>query len=365
MSAILRQRGKQERQRGQQELDMALRRKTSIGVDISSPCKKLPKASSRSLPGLAAIACTAASVAFSWAVCHRVEAPGLGGRKVLFLGPGCGHVAYTMGFVGGLLDDAVLRAEIMERGAVFGGTSSGAAAAAYAMASLHGIGSMKYWYYTEMRRGFELVTNYSTLAMGDGLEDAAYRYIVKCLKAGGHIDDAVGVAHSAARQSALRTAGPELLPWLQSLPMSVTELTTLRPRFVTTFEDSSEEFALVALASSYVPGLMGTRPWIMLHGRRVFDGYASLWRTSWPDNYMFVSFLPTLPTRILGRHHLEAYKYDSTDNGWLGMYLGVLPKASPWVGPVKADAAFRRGVADATRHRLELRTSLLGFLRSA
>ena len=41
--------------------------------------------------------------------------------------------------------------------------------------------------------------------------------------------------------------------------------------------------------------------------------------------------LPTLPSALVGRHHLEAYRFDSTDTGLLGMYLGVLRKAPPWV----------------------------------
>ena len=309
---------------------------------------------------VAALACAAAV----WTGSLRVKAPRLDGRKVIFLGPGCGHVAYTMGFVGGLLDDSVLRAEIVERGAIFGGTSSGAQAAMYAMASLHSVGSMEGWYRTEMRRGFELVTKSSTLAMGEALEDAAYRYLVSSLQARGKLGDAVvDVGQRAARQSALRSVGLQHLPWLDPVSISATELFTLRPVFITRFEDWTD-FARAALATSYVPGLMGLRPWITLRGHRVWDGYASLWRTAWPDNYLFVSFLPTLPSLLLGRHHLAAYEYDSTDNGWLGTYLGILPKASPWIGPTKADDAFRRGVADATRHRLALRASLLAFLRA-
>ena len=39
---------------------------------------------------------------------HRVVAPPFDGRKVLFIGPGMGHVAFTMGFVGSLLADEEL-----------------------------------------------------------------------------------------------------------------------------------------------------------------------------------------------------------------------------------------------------------------
>ena len=68
-----------------------------------------------------------------------VTAPELGGRPVFFLGPGCGHVSYTMGFVGRLfLEDNETRAMMESAGAVFGGVSSGAITAAYANAVLFG-----------------------------------------------------------------------------------------------------------------------------------------------------------------------------------------------------------------------------------
>ena len=78
------------------------------------------------------------AVLLAWKAMDRVDAPRLSGRKVIYLGPGCGHVAYTMGFVGGLLEDAPIREAILSRRAVFGGASSGAFAAAFAMATLHG-----------------------------------------------------------------------------------------------------------------------------------------------------------------------------------------------------------------------------------
>jgi len=71
---------------------------------------------------------------------HRVVAPPFDGRKVLFIGPGMGHVAFTLGFVGTLLADEELVDAIHAERAVFGGTSSGVMVASYAAAVGVGVG---------------------------------------------------------------------------------------------------------------------------------------------------------------------------------------------------------------------------------
>jgi hypothetical protein len=54
----------------------------------------------------------------------RTTAPHMD-TKVIFLGPGCGHLSYSMGFTKAILDDPVLHDKLVETKAVFGGVSSG------------------------------------------------------------------------------------------------------------------------------------------------------------------------------------------------------------------------------------------------
>jgi len=275
------------------------------------------------------------------------------GRKVIFLGPGCGHVAYTMGFISSLLSDAELSAEIRTTGAVFGGVSSGAMSAAYAMAALNSMGTMEHWYYTEMRKGFELVQQRSTLAMGEGLEAAAHRYYDSCRKAAVH-------ANSTEHNIGSMNIADEV-PWLRHFPLSVTEAwpPLLRPRMLTDFR-TSNEFVQSMLASSYVPGIMGLKPVIGLPDSTLaFDGFIGSLRIRWPDSYLYVSFLPTMPPALLGKHHLRAFDYDSTGGG----LSGLLVKSFPWGDPDWADAAYHRGVRDADANLPELRAQIIEFLR--
>jgi hypothetical protein len=304
-------------------------------------------------------------------------------------------MAYSMGFIGGLLDDDALKAAIVSSGAVFGGVSSGAGAAAYAMAALNGVGTMEHWYFTEMRKGFEIVQNRSTLAMGEGLETAAHRYYTGCLK----------VLHNRADEG--NASSEDSIPWLRHLPMAATSAwpPTLRPRFVTEFA-TAEAFVQGMVASSYVPGVMGlvphmgARPWVNLPDGRpgaltpslahsfptrlahsfpthsfatrsltppplthaftpAFDGYLGSWRVRWPDSYMYVSFLPTIPRCLLGKHVLQAFDYDSTGGGLLGLAV----KSFPWGDAEWADDAYRRGVRDAEVNLPVLRAQITEFLR--
>jgi hypothetical protein len=309
----------------------------------------------------------------SWFLHDRVTAPTLpNNKKVIYLGPGCGHIAYTMGFVGGLLKDAELKAMLLESGAVFGGTSSGAATAAYATAALHGCHSMDDWWFKEMRRGFEIVQNYSTMAMGTELRGGVLRYYRACSScaAGGAGDDRVwGLGEPRGRLSEAQlddmAAEAELIqqevPWLATLPVSVTTAwPPLRPRFFTRFQTAGD-FMRVLWATSYVPGVMGTRPVIRLpDGQAAFDGFLGLLRVRWPDSYLFVSFLPTIPSPLLqAKHELRAYDYDSTGGG----LLGLVSKSWPWGDPPWADAAFHRGDADATANMPELRAQIAKFLQ--
>lgn len=258
--------------------------------------------------------------------------------KVIYLGPGCGHVAYTLGFIGALLDDQQLREVLRSRGAVFGGTSSGAFAALYATASLHDVHNMAWWYKHGMRPGYEAIERHGTTrVMGDKLESQSRHFYREVL----------------ASQQGTEGTG-DVIPWLQTLPVAMTEVGTLRPRFHSTFR-SEDELAQIITSSSYVPGLMGLAPWATVNGSQlpVFDGYIGTWTARWPDNYLFVSFLPTAP--VHAKHHLRAYEYDSTAEA-------LLTKAWPWGDPQWADRAFSRGEADAVAHRTELRAALSAFL---
>lgn len=285
--------------------------------------------------------CLTAAVAVMFVMILRydgVQAPVLE-KKVIFLGPGCGHVAYTMGFVGGLLEDPELRKAIL-RHAVFGGVSSGALTASYAMAALHGVHDMRHWYVTEMRRGFEMVEKGGTLVMGAEIEKAGLRY----------------------HETIVEAFGEEPVPWLDAFVMSFTTLPSLRPHFVSNLSTATPaQFAHATVASSYVPGVMGVKPWLRLgFGDRgdvpLFDGFLGTLRTIFPAGYLYVAFLPTIPSWLLScADQLNAYEYD-TSPGWL------LSKAWPWGDPIWADQGFENGFADATANLLALRRQILAFL---
>lgn len=265
----------------------------------------------------------------------RTSAPNMGGRKVIFLGPGGGHAAYSLGFVGGLLDDAEIRAAMVEKGAVFGGVSSGAHAAAAAMAALSGVLTVREWYTRMLRSGYEMVGAHSTRVMGEELAKAGRTYFDTC-------------------RAQLGGSDP---PWLQRFPLSVTELPSLSPRFFTSFSDS-DQFGRAIRATSYVPGLMGKEPWDVVDGRRVFDGYAGSLRIKFPDNYMYVSFLPTVPHAILrNKYFLDVSPFDTTSES-------MLVKSFPWGDTKWADGAFDRGRANAIANQQVLRKRVLDFLQA-
>jgi len=308
-----------------------------------------------------------------------------------------------MGFVDSMINDEVVRAAIIDSGAVFGGTSSGALTAAYAMASLNGVGTMEEWYQTEMRKGFEAVQRHSTLVMGEELLHASRRFYARCLNA---------TLLKAGRQLAGPGGGEHensdaLVPWLQAFPVSLTELATLKPVFFHKFT-SGETFATIMQASSFVPWVMGIKPWLTVdyhttsveggggsggcekprsgdneagkfnndainssnddsHNRsspsyrKVVDGYVGMWSTSWPSTYMYVGFLPTYPVQLLGSaSFLRAFDFDSSAGGVLGFFS----KSLPWGDPDWADAAFQRGQRDALAGRDKLRSEMCVFLGS-
>lgn len=274
------------------------------------------------------------AAALAWcAGAGRVVAPRLGDRRVVYLGPGCGHVAYTMGFVAGMLDDREIRKTMVDTGASFGGVSSGAQTAVYAMASLRGILSVREWYEREMRNGYQLVGLHGTRVMGQEMAKGAERFYAIC-------DE--------------KCRGE--LSWMKNLVFSTTELVSfLRPRFLTAL-GSANSFRDAILATSYVPGLMGPQPWTSWEGCRCFDGFLGTLRVFFPENYLFVSFLPTLPHWYLrNANFLPVHRFDST--------LESLPvKAWPWGDPHWADAAFERGMLDFKANEAELRGRLLAFL---
>lgn len=267
----------------------------------------------------------------------RYPAPSMNGRKVIFLGPGCGHVAYQMGFVGGLMEDEELRGKLLAHGATFGGVSSGALVAAFAQGALRGVSDMRGWYTQYLRRGYEQVGLNSTMVMGAELERAGHLMFEACAREGGD--------------------GSPALKWLSRVVVLCTEVGTLRPVFLSDRTASPEQFGTTMKATAFVPGLMGPSPWVKLEdGRRVFDGYTACLRASWPDNYLVVSFLPTLP-HILARnkHFLNVYPLDSSKSG-------LWAKSWPWGDVAWADAAFERGIRDAAVHIEELRDSVVAFL---
>lgn len=267
----------------------------------------------------------------------RVWAPKLNNRKVIFLGPGCGHIAYTLGFVDALLADKAIRDALVTSGAVFGGVSSGAQAAAFAMAALNGVFTMRGWYNNHMRKGYELLRTNSTLVMGREMKKASYDYYTICKERLGK--------HP---------------PWLEELVVGFTGFFSLQPIFLTKF-DTARDCAQALTASAFVPAVMGLRPWFYLSAirTRVFDGYLGLWSARFPDNYMFISFLHTVPKTVLrNKHYLRAYKYDTSDE-----YLAV--KSFPWGDTEWADAAFERGHSDFVAAGSELREEFLTFLKDS
>lgn len=267
-----------------------------------------------------------------WWSPRRVVAPALGGRKVIFLGPACGHVAHCLGFMDVILSDVELRDAILERGAVFGGVSSGAHLAAFSMASVHGVRSLHDWYAQDVRRGYERIGRRSVMVMGDEVFQAGLRYHRTCSDA---LDGDI--------------------PWLDCFPLSVTLLPTLQARFQTSFS-SAEEFALAIKATSFVPGFMGLKPWVRLQDCRVFDGYTGTLRAALPDNYLFVSFLPNMPlVARRSKHVLRIEQYDTTASSFF-------VKTWPWGDPFWADAAFERGRGDARMVHDEVCAKFMLFL---
>eukprot|EP00747_Dinoflagellata_sp_TGD_P029686 gnl/TRDRNA2_/TRDRNA2_134089_c0_seq1.p1 gnl/TRDRNA2_/TRDRNA2_134089_c0~~gnl/TRDRNA2_/TRDRNA2_134089_c0_seq1.p1 ORF type:complete len:337 (+),score=60.99 gnl/TRDRNA2_/TRDRNA2_134089_c0_seq1:51-1013(+) len=280
-----------------------------------------------------------AALAVAWTTWQeRVLAPKLGGRKVIFLGPACGHAGYTMGFVSALLEEPEIRERLLRKEVLFGGVSSGAQAAAYAMASLHGVMSMKEWYQRDLRRGYEILKEKWPFVMGQEVEKAVHRYYSDCKEKLGGVP-----------------------PWLHNFPISVTEsFSILRPRFITSMP-SAEETAAAMKGSCFVPGFMGFEPWVQVDSCRAFDGFLGLFRATFPDNYMYISFLPTAPRSIVPggellrvpRHFLAAHRYDTTKDHYL-------VKAWPWGDPEWADAAFERGRRDSVV--ADVRAKLVAFL---
>lgn len=266
----------------------------------------------------------------------RVWAPSLNNRKVIFLGPGCGHVAYTLGFLDALLANADIRQAMVETGATFGGVSSGAQAAGFAMAALNGVLTMKEWYRYHLRKGFELLREHSPLAMGAEMEKAGENYYAICKQ------------HLGTHP-----------PWLDNFVVSFTGIFSLQPIFYSKFE-SARDMAEAICGSSFVPFVMGPKAWIWLSSmrQRVFDGYLGLWSARFPDNYMYVSFLHTVPKTVLrNKYYLRAYEYDRTNEN-------VLIKSYPWGNPEWADAAFERGHKDFVDAGTPLHNKILEFLKA-
>ena len=102
---------------------------------------------------------------------------------------------------------------------------------------------------------------------------------------------------------------------------------------------------------------MGERLWLYVGAVRAFDGWMGMLRMEFPDDYLLVSFLSTLPMAVLRRatQALNAFVYDTSPGT-------LLVKAWPWGDTARADAAFQRGAADAAAALGRLRPRLLAWL---
>jgi len=189
----------------------------------------------------------------AWRLSDRVVAPSLS-RKVIYFGPACGHVAYTLGFVSTLLDDEAIVSAVRSERAVFGGTSSGAFVAAYASASLRGVRDMRWWYTHGMRRGYEAVEHGSTLAMEGALLNLsrAFHRDAHRLTDGAPWMLPIGATDLLLRPRFLLLSAPDDV----TLPRGLESLPVLTPS-----DAAAELFSQAITASSYVPGLMGLSPW--------------------------------------------------------------------------------------------------------
>lgn len=280
---------------------------------------------------------------------HTAPLPA-GKRKVVFLGPSCGHISYTMGFVAGMLEDAALVDSMRAADAVFGGVSSGALAAMYANAEMHGVGNITFWHRRDMLQLGLNVDRYSPLVLGQEVEKVARAYYTTCMEA---INGTGDVPYT----------GPSLetttsIPWLSAFPIVATQAGTLRPHFLSSY-DGEEQYVSSLVASCFVPVIFGLWPWVIAQGRRVFDGYIGMWLASFPSSYLFLSFLRTMPPDLLNApNKLPVDAQFDTSEG------GIFTKSWPFGDTEWNIERFETGKADVRANRGTIRAMILDFLQS-
>mmetsp|Transcript_25577 Transcript_25577/g.33298 ORF Transcript_25577/g.33298 Transcript_25577/m.33298 type:complete len:389 (+) Transcript_25577:117-1283(+) len=357
---------------------------------------------------------------------QRIIAESTNNGKVFFLGPGCGHISYTMGFVAGLLNDDIIRNEIIRTNAKFGGVSSGGLTAAFATAVLNNVLTMDEWYHTQIRPGISAIKRKSVFGISDIVSSTVDIFYDICYNATHNKNDQV-IHHNNKEnkdkeekddkdkiikgneinekkmenndqsitstttnivQKTIRTTTSKTtttttttttssstsgintntetdissyeIPWLQDLPIAVSLYPELKPVLYMKFPNKSE-FVSKFLATSYVPLMMGYKPFLFLSDNytMVVDGFPGSLQIIWPNNYMFISFLPMQPSIMLGKHHLPQYSYDSTPG--LGI-IGFLRKFWPWGDLLWHDDCYYRGKADVSNNIEMYRQKILFFL---
>lgn len=291
---------------------------------------------------------------FVWAPdldAHTAPLPA-GKRKVIFLGPSCGHVSYTMGFTAGVLEDSALLEEMRAADAVFGGASSGALAAMYANAELHGVGNVTFWHRRDMLELGLNVDRYSPSVLGHEVEKVGRAYYQTCARA---VNGTGDVPYTG---SLLDTGAAGTIPWLSAFPMLATEAGTLRPHFTSSHQDGEDEFVSALVASCFIPVVFGFWPWVLVRGQRLFDGYIGMWLAFFPSSYLFVSFLRTMPPELLrAANKLPVDSLFDTSAG------GFVTKSWPWGDTAWNVERFERGRADVQANRDAIRARIIAFLQ--
>jgi hypothetical protein len=257
-----------------------------------------------------------------------------------------------MGFAAGVLDDDALLREIRAADAIFGGASSGALAAMYANAELHGVGNVTFWHRRDMLELGLNVDRYSPTVLGHEVEKVGRAYYQTCA---GALNGTGDVPYTGPP---LDAGAKGTIPWISAFPLVATEAGTLRPHFMSSYQNGEDEFVSALVASCYVPIVFGIWPWVLARGRRLFDGYIGMWLASFPSSYLFVSFLRTMPPELL--HAANKLPVDSLFDTSSG---GFVTKSWPFGDTAWNVRRFERGRADVQANRDAVRARIIAFLR--
>jgi hypothetical protein len=152
-----------------------------------------------------------------------------------------------MGFTAGMLENSALLREIRSADAVFGGASSGALAAMYANAELHGVGDVTFWHRRDMLELGLNVDRYSPAVLGHEVEKVGRAFYHTCARA---LNGTGDVPYTG---QLLDAAAAGTIPWLSAFPMVATEAGTLRPHFMSSYENGEDEFVSSLVATCFVP----------------------------------------------------------------------------------------------------------------